>query len=185
MYSSTNIEIVNEQRRWYTDRFLLKLFKQRPMWAMIYLDYKIDNIPVQLTFAVSWNGTWIYGGYSVLTLNMEFEDRLFYIFTNAKHDWTFYKILSHKWNQFQNWIFCLLHFLWFLCFFQILDAACNTWSDVTIQSLALFTLWKCLQCENNGLCFKISLLFNGSKCNKYFFLSGSEWEESQYIVIKI
>ena len=56
------------------------------MWAMIYFDYKIDNIPVQLTFAVSWNGTWIYGGYSVLTLNMEFEDRLFYIFTNAKHD---------------------------------------------------------------------------------------------------
>lgn len=66
MYSSTNIEIVNEQRRWYTDRFWSKLFKvKRPMWAMIYLDYKIDYIPVQLTFAVSRNGTLIYGGYSM------------------------------------------------------------------------------------------------------------------------
>ena len=36
-------------------------------------NYKTDNIPVQLTFAVSRNGTLIYGGYSMFDVEYENE----------------------------------------------------------------------------------------------------------------
>ena len=55
-----------------------------------------------------------YRGYSMVCNLFHGWDRIFYIFTSAKR------------------LTCLLHFLWFLFFFQILNIACNTLRDVTI-----------------------------------------------------
>ena len=58
-------------------------------------------------------------GYSMVWIWNLFHkwDRIFYIFMSAKHEWKYYKVLSHKWNIFyiqgkpQHWIFYSLHFL--------------------------------------------------------------------------
>ena len=72
---------------------------------------------------------------------------IFHIFTSAKHEWKYEKILSHVWNKFhiqgqKQWIFCLLHFLWFLNMFLLNLRYCLQYTTWCHNSL-LFS-----HCEN-------------------------------------
>ena len=93
--------------------------------------------------------------FNVLTLNMVFISRVrldFLYFINCKAGVKILKLLSHEWNKFRlqrqkhsfylNFLYFNIFFGFWTCFFQILDTASRTWSDVTIAFH--------FHCENNS-----------------------------------